>query len=770
MLLRRSLPPLLVLLLAIPGAAPAPAIGAGSGPSAAELLDRAIRLADRARAEVLTEDRCPFSPAGVVLRTGADPEALAAFVRERILWEPCLGVVRGPAGTLAAGAGGDWDRAVLLRALLAEAGFASKLRVVPRSEAERAAAVAGFLAGPVRERTLGAAGSAEPVALAPAADFLAEAGLSLPGREMDAARGAARWRTLREEALDATADAAPALEAAVASAPDPFAAARKALLAAAAERVVVVAGDRVLDLGPDGAAPAGGRLLDAPPADRVASFGVALRMQVAGPGAPAAPKDLLNRTFHLADLYGRAMRFQIAPDGSATGDTPPDEWTPAEWARQLAAFEKFQAFLEVGRLWLASEAFDLAGRTFKVGGDGRIEGASDLGAATSRGFGGFGGFGGGGEEAAPEKPKTRIAALTLELRVDLPGAAPAIAKRLLYGDLRPGTSPIVHSDLVVFGGPSGPDSALWRAVDTGTANARFRARILGAPDPRRMLRTDDMRMFHSMLEDWQLARLGVADRLLAADPGLTFAGGPAVAAKTAYLIPDAAAGEVRMRTVVDVVRDDLVILPREAEAAARAFRANLRLGVASTVLESCLVREQRPTATVRGAYAVFAAAAARGERPVAGRRDGFGAAEPAPLSRWALEQEAPDAVLVFPGAGAVSTWWSVDPGTGRTLGRGDGGEGQSLAEYKAAIKAAFTNLKCMVGVLQGMGQGKSASGNAYEWGKCITGFDPAKPSSYVGAAGSYQNATMGLEALSKLADVLGGVESLMEMAEKKGGR
>ena len=126
-----------VLLCAGPAARARP-------PTRTELLDRAVLLAEAARRDLLTERNCPHSPAGVVLRVGTDPDALAAFVRERIGYEPCLGVVRGPQGTLAAMAGGDWDRAALLQALLREAGYASRLKVAPRDPAERGRLVDAF--------------------------------------------------------------------------------------------------------------------------------------------------------------------------------------------------------------------------------------------------------------------------------------------------------------------------------------------------------------------------------------------------------------------------------------------------------------------------------------------------------------------------------------------------------------------------------------------------------------------------------------------------
>ena len=127
----------------------APGAEAGPRPSVVRYLEYAKAV----QAEILRDDLCPYAPAAVVMRIGSDPEALAAFVRERIAYEPYLGVQRGPGGTLAASAGSDWDRALLLRALLARAGFAARLRVLERTGEEAAAVVDAFLKEDPRRRT-----------------------------------------------------------------------------------------------------------------------------------------------------------------------------------------------------------------------------------------------------------------------------------------------------------------------------------------------------------------------------------------------------------------------------------------------------------------------------------------------------------------------------------------------------------------------------------------------------------------------------------------
>ena len=731
-------------------------------PTRTELLDRAVLLAETARRDLLTDRNSPYSPAGVVLRVGSDPGVLAAFVRDRVRYEPCLGVVRGPQGTLAAMGGGDWDRAVLLQALFREAGYTSRLVVARRGDAERRALVDAFLETPGRERTLGAAGPRTLPKLPPLDPALARLGVTMPNREFDLSRGLARWNGMLDEAYDAAASLAPTLASAMGDLAKgrPLDEWRRELMEAAAEQVAVEIDRpevRRFDLGPDRAA----AKWSAAESPRKATLDLILRMEVAGKGAPDEPVTLLERRFDLGDLFCKSIRFQIAPDASAAEGKPVSEWSEQEWFDFLSGFERFQALLEIDRLWIASDAFDVFGRTFKVKGDGRIEAAKKMGAHVHRSLGGFGQT--NTQQDAP--PETRIGALTLHLVLNLPGEEPVHTRRLLYGDLRKDVSPVYHTDLLVFGGPVGPDSVLWRRFDVITGNAPFLARALGSSGPDRLRETVSMRVVSQMLHEWQLARLALASRFLEANPDLGFRGGPALVMKTAFLIPDATTKGVRRRTVIDVVHDGQMLVPRRPSA--DPVRANLALGVASTILESLLLRERRPDLSLKGAYAAFESAALRGETLVTASASDLGTVEPTALSRWAIETGEAGRVLLFPQSKEVSAWWSIDPTTGVTLGRGDGGEGQSMAEYKAAIDTALKNLKCMTAVLKAASTESADAQTAYEWAKCVTDFDPEKPSSYVGAYGKYEKEMHGLEMWSEIADRLSSLEDAVEEAQQK---
>ncbi|MEE8467353.1 MAG: hypothetical protein V3T22_02800 [Planctomycetota bacterium] len=242
------------------------------------MLKRAELLASYARREVLRPEQCPFEPLAVVTRVGTNPEALTTFVRDRVGYEPILGVVRGARGTLAAGAGGDWDRALLLQSLLAEAGFRSRFIVLQRTDEELNPVVQSFLedrSGPLEFE-------AARFAVGPARDRLAASiGVRVPaGRSAEAAR-AGRWQCLLDECYDAGAEVVPRLGATLAEAGSrmgqDFEAWRAILVSGARERVLIEL-DRdsmVLDPSPDSFPP--------PPAPCPKQLATPSRRRSAGP-------------------------------------------------------------------------------------------------------------------------------------------------------------------------------------------------------------------------------------------------------------------------------------------------------------------------------------------------------------------------------------------------------------------------------------------------------------------------------------------------------
>ena len=119
--LRRTLGTILLL---------AGALTMGSATAGAQDDNRLGSLARRAAsAKGLTVDKAAVSPAELVKSMGRKPEAQSVFfwVRDKISFEPYAGAQRGVRGTLMSRAGNAVDQALLLQALLSEAGYEARL-------------------------------------------------------------------------------------------------------------------------------------------------------------------------------------------------------------------------------------------------------------------------------------------------------------------------------------------------------------------------------------------------------------------------------------------------------------------------------------------------------------------------------------------------------------------------------------------------------------------------------------------------------------------
>src|SRR5688500_18419406 len=174
--------------------------------------ERYLQYCNAVREQVLTPASCPFSPASVAIIVGHEPAKLAEWVNKRIAYEPYAGVVRGAEGTLAAQAGGDWDRAVLLQALLAEAGYKSRLKVIARTPQEAAAVVDAYLTRPATIASWFAGANGGEPAHAPEPPALVKQLGAVPEiRRIYDRQEAARVQRIVAEALDAAAHETPRL-------------------------------------------------------------------------------------------------------------------------------------------------------------------------------------------------------------------------------------------------------------------------------------------------------------------------------------------------------------------------------------------------------------------------------------------------------------------------------------------------------------------------------------------------------------------------------
>jgi hypothetical protein len=134
--------------------------------------------------------------------------------------------------------------------------------------------------------------------------------------------------------------------------------------------------------------------------------------------------------------------------------------------------------------------------------------------------------------------------------------------------------------------------------------------------------------------------------------------------------------------------------------------------------------------------------------------------EPSPLAAWGIENNETGRAVFFAGPGPGNTWWSIDPKTGATIGRGDGGEGQAAAEYENVQKQNLSNLKCFLEALGG--------GSGGDYVACMTGLD--SKTGRMGAAvglrtqmGGFDNQAKAFGALSQAASILKGIDRCRAM-------
>jgi hypothetical protein len=743
---------LLPALLAAPTFAQAPKVD----PKAAGELY--VQYAQAVREQVLTPASCPFSPEAIVMNVGTDAAKLAEWVKANIRYEPYIGVQRGAEGTLAAGAGNDWDRAVLMRELLIVAGHNPQVMSAARTSEEAAWVVDAYLTG--RRAAAAAAGErpAEPA-------VLKEFGIETKNQAKYAAAEQGRVRRLVTESLDAAAGHTPFVIQSLGKAPgQPFDAWRASLIKAAGDYVAVKVGETTLTLSDSPAAKAA---LQAATIPAAATFELKLLMTVADEGKPASePLALLHQKLPLGEMFRRPIRFEIVPCDETAAAKPVATWSKKDWSAHFSRFQQFQAMFRCGEEWDGSRVFDLSGQVLSVAADGRVDNARKIGAGVGGAFGGM--MGGGAEK--PEAPKSRIESLVLVLTINLPGEAPRVQQRLLYGKDRPDVTPLYTADIAVAAAASTRHTMTWLMLDAVTRNAPMAASALAGSDPKRFAQTEGFRRLPLMLYDWQTMRQ-TAGATLARQPGLKLQSGPSVVMHTVHLVHS---GEnVSSKHGVDVAFDDTRLIPTSPDRAEAAAKANVTFGIAATVLESAVLRSIKPAAGAGGAYTAFeeSRAAGRAARGFASAKDVI-TASPSPVVAWAMARNEENRAILLPGNGA-NNWWSIDPVTGSTTGRADSGEGNSAMEYVQITKKNVDNLKCMVGMSNQVLGGSSGKEGAQQWFLCMTGTD--NPGSGHGIPGGIEGGMDSdlkvIESLDigvgPLADALGGAKDLYDILDQK---
>jgi transglutaminase-like putative cysteine protease len=688
------------------------------------LLGRLYKIAGR---EIAKPGADPSDTTQKAAELGNDPERIFAFVRDEVRYEPYSGVLRGARGALLARGGNSYDKSLLLQAMLESSGIKARLVRGELPADQAAALVAQFLAakttGPLADTVTAAGGALDPKAT----DFLravaGETGLDAGALTRSVTADSERADAAIAEAWSIVdREAAPLrqrLESAGVTLGQAFETARQELAARAAHHVWVevpdakdparwVAMDPSFAGAPTGTAHATGQPLTITDADEHLVTVKLVYRRTAENGQPE-DKNLVD-----VPMPARRAGFQFPQ----LVINPADELPPAsklmamkkeDLVRTMAALKKFQPALRVGGESYFGQVFDLKGNLFQVAADGRVAGASKMGAAAGGLFGGGALSGDTGPKDEGDGPG-KFLELSVVIEIASPGRPAVRQKRVLMtaADLggKHQKSPLLTWDFVVQPQPVGAKWVAYRSVRAllaamapmvlasakGTmSRGDVDSVTTGRPEPYPGL-LFTMAMMRERAVGRQLSEAGDVRALW--DTPLV-----AIAERTFCMNPTAghACGNAR----VDIVDNTLRYVPARAGAEQAAVQAALKQGVFDTAAEALALRESLNTpgapdqATVYSPIDDIAKARAAGD-PLGVHRLSAGA-PPAELAlaesdrAWIAAHERPGQVIVAPAkagsAGEAPGWWSVDPTTGCVLGRHAGGRGEAMSE-----KAIVTNL------------------------------------------------------------------------------
>lgn len=660
------------------------------------LLENSLRAVEDG---VRDAPRDRWDPAYVVAVVGRNADSLQGWVRGNTAWIPYRGALRGPTGVLMDRQGNSLDRAVLLTALLAEAGHEARLAHTDLG-ARRAAELLPDLVARRADFVLD-----EPAAGGAAATSVGEfAGrYELDGAGIERVLGGYEAGTGR--LLDDLAQRVPAQTTRLLSsiaAPDADAewlVRRDSALAALRDHwwVQVRTGEGWTDLdlldssAPDGLVP----FETMSPAELAPALNHEIAIRVIAErlaGGNLIEERALEHTIRPSELIGRPIVLQFWP-GMWPNRAPVAE-DMARTTRQLASGqESWSAALVVGNEVVAGGAL-AASRAAPA----RAPGFGGLGGAMAEGLGGR-------RAAASAEHDSLLTAVWIEYAVAVPGRRPRVIRRAAV-------------DLI---GQAARDSWTPGAAVSLTDEQRL-TRGLSL-----MMRTEILPVVSQLAPDFVLHLHGrslltnadllravsresfgsdqhAADSLLRlAEPAVSPLYALAVLrhdalAHAAYIDrpviltrhqhPRAIGDRIALEDATDIVTNEVGVALTESDA----FVARLAQGVWDTNLEA-LLAGSRAAANTALAYAE---AGDWTTIPPATRdhvTTGL-TADAAALMRRDLASGyavvAPAAPMSL-GGEAFAGWWRVDPGTGDALGIGGTGWGQSAPGYGLHI-AAFVEM------------------------------------------------------------------------------
>ena len=630
-----------------------------------------------------------FDPAAVVAVVGTDPVALFDWVVRETDFVPYQGALRGPTGVLMDRRGNSLDRALLLDTLLKSAGHSPRVVRATLDESSAAELIAGIEPGP-------APGQLDQPADELLTSYSSRLGISASELRDATLAAAAEQRRLAELAADRTSSQSELLLNLVGTdSAEDISAYRQRQAAAVRDHwwVQVQSGGSWLDLDPT--------LPEAAP----------------GTVVTAAQQGLV--LSDLSQLGGQWLQqivvrviVEVWEDGTLREEIPIEVTvTPAEHPGQLLLFrqspsewpEDFDLFaadnpLEALRTTLLEQqrwtpAFAVAGeqvsdRSFTL--DGVLDAAatnSNAAAVGGMGMGAGGMFGGfGGAAAGAEPASAEVTAEWLEFELRVPGSEPVVTRRplfdLLGAEVRAAGAPAeleltevqqIARATALFGEiemlplvgelPSTYVDLLH--LDTLIANMEVAVGVFrgGAlEDFEQLLEAGQELLHNSPLYGYALARSAWSD-----NREDVYVASANLISYHRRLVVDAGSG-LSVREGFDIVLNSVGVLSDDP------FRARVEQGVLDTNAEALLLAERLPEAQVRNAS----------EAALAGATVMSGALVNVPpriRSQVSADLAAGFVVVLPKSAEEDFTWWRIDPRTGETLGMGETGWGQAMAEY-----------------------------------------------------------------------------------------
>jgi hypothetical protein len=664
-----------------------------------------------ARGELSKPGADPSDLAAKANAIGADPEKIYEFIRDQITLEPYAGVLRGARGTLAARAGNALDRALLAKDLLRLNNIDSRLVSGRLSDAQTDTLLARFFSGSQVPTVLAPliARPNEAVTKEQSARFDAtfrlpeKASADLADHMLDQAK---EFWTKTDAQSSAQFDS---LDSQLRRAGMKMAVDARALTAKLKETLREHYWLQVRE--PDGA----WRDFDAAFADPkrgTAHCSTAVVLSDAPDSlyhklvftliyesmTDGAPREdtVVSGSYASADAMFQSIEFHIQPTDlgqDASALIAMDDKTKIETLRNM---KRFQGLLFAGGQVTAGRKFDFEGNTYDpTSGPASLKPAGTFADAL------------GGAESAVQFVELRVV-----MRLTGPGREPMIQSRTLVTGLDLGSPtfapPILEWEILLQ--PQWiPDEfvafrALNRVLAMGDALVKISEGDRSLPSSRDPSSASPLALQMALLRQTAVAKIlatrnGV--RAFIDEPMLTIAGH-----QLARI--DEHEGQITASRSFDIVENGIRYVPSVDTAAAAAFDAALRQGVADCTLEDRILRENFPRQATRSGMTIIEQAKLE-KRPVllaktqdidALRSTGVTEAD----INWIHDNESADSRLVVATTASGSdAWWSVRP-NGTAILRTNGGGGQSTLEYLTLVADAELIFLCSVEVGEAIGE------------------------------------------------------------------